>query len=345
MIEKEHTESESLSMVDLTVAICTYNGAKRLPQVLDHLKAQTFSQPVSWEVIVIDNNSQDGTEHVVKDYQQSWLPQVSLKYCYEPKQGLAFARQHAVEAAAGNLVGFIDDDNLPAADWIDQAYTFAQRHPQAGVFGSRVIGRYDSKPPKDFHRISRFLAIGGGPSEVCYSSYPYAAVNKHVYPPGAGAVVKRQVWLENVPSRLTLQGYVSGLNLPGEDVEAFSYLRQANWEIWYNPAMKIEHHIPSTRLNKSYLLDLMWRVGLSRYYTRYLRVSNWLWPLVALAFWLNDLRKLFQHWLVYGRTGSNIVVACERQLILGSLISPFIRVRPTLAPFKTGFNSSAPASH
>ncbi|WP_008318840.1 glycosyltransferase family 2 protein [Leptolyngbya sp. PCC 6406] len=43
-------------MVNLTVAICTYNGALRLPEVLDCLTAQTVSELISWEIIVVDNN-------------------------------------------------------------------------------------------------------------------------------------------------------------------------------------------------------------------------------------------------------------------------------------------------
>ena len=59
--------------VNLTVAIPTYNGENRLPQVLDKLKEQVNTENINWEVIVIDNNSSDGTAKLVKEYQENWL--------------------------------------------------------------------------------------------------------------------------------------------------------------------------------------------------------------------------------------------------------------------------------
>ncbi|MGB5969814.1 MAG: glycosyltransferase, partial [Spirulinaceae cyanobacterium] len=47
--------------VDFTVAIPTYNGATRLPQVLDKLKLQTGIEQLNWEILVVDNNSSDST--------------------------------------------------------------------------------------------------------------------------------------------------------------------------------------------------------------------------------------------------------------------------------------------
>ncbi|MFY7805244.1 MAG: glycosyltransferase, partial [Limnoraphis robusta] len=68
-------------MLDFTIAIPTYNGAKRLPQVLDKLRSQTDVEQISWEVIVVDNNSTDNTAEIVQQYQQNWLLNVPLRYC------------------------------------------------------------------------------------------------------------------------------------------------------------------------------------------------------------------------------------------------------------------------
>ena len=65
--------------VDFTVAIPTYNGEKRLPEVLERLRnscqhalRQAQRQPYRWEVIVVDNNSTDNTAKVVRSYQANW---------------------------------------------------------------------------------------------------------------------------------------------------------------------------------------------------------------------------------------------------------------------------------
>ncbi|MDE5122262.1 MAG: glycosyltransferase, partial [Trichodesmium sp. St19_bin1] len=53
-------------MRGFTVVIPTYNGSKRLPLVLDKLYSQINIEELSWEVIVVDNNSQDETEKVIR---------------------------------------------------------------------------------------------------------------------------------------------------------------------------------------------------------------------------------------------------------------------------------------
>jgi glycosyltransferase involved in cell wall biosynthesis len=132
-------------MVHVTVAIPTYNGEKRLPDVLDRLRSQIDTESFSWEVLVVDNNSTDNTAQLVREYQKTWPATYPLKYCFAPEQGAAFARQRAIEKASGELVGFLDDDNLPENNWVVSAYNFAQTHPDVGAYGSQIHADFLNK--------------------------------------------------------------------------------------------------------------------------------------------------------------------------------------------------------
>ncbi|ERT08975.1 glycosyl transferase 2 family protein [Lyngbya aestuarii BL J] len=306
-------------MVDFTVAVPTYNGAKRLPQVLEKLRSQTDVEQVSWEVIVIDNNSTDNTAEVVKQYQQNWLSNVPLRYFFEAQQGLAFARQRGITEALGEWVGFLDDDNYPEPQWLTAAYKFTQIHPQVGAFGSRVIGKFEVTPPENFERIASFLALterGNQPS--LYEP------GKKILPPGAGLVVRREAWLKNVPSQLVLAGRVGGKMLASEDLEALRYIQQAGWEIWYCSDMVVYHCIPRQRLEKDYLMKLCFGVGLSSHAIRMLKYPQWQQPLIAVAYLLNDLRKIIIHLFKYKiAIRTEVVAASEMQFLIGRLLSPF----------------------
>ena len=70
---------------DFTIAICTYDGAGRIPAVLERLRQQLGAQGVRWEVFVIDNNSSDSTEAVVRQYQQNWPSDIPLRYFFEAR--------------------------------------------------------------------------------------------------------------------------------------------------------------------------------------------------------------------------------------------------------------------
>ncbi|MBW4642862.1 MAG: hormogonium polysaccharide biosynthesis glycosyltransferase HpsE [Goleter apudmare HA4340-LM2] len=307
------------SSVDFTVAICTYNGEHRLPEVLERLQAQVDVANLRWEVLVINNNSTDHTAKVVQEYQAHWLGNHSLHCYFEPQQGAAFARKRAISESHAELIGFLDDDNLPASDWVISAYNFAQDYPHAGAYGSQIHPDFEVKPPDNFARIAPFLAITErGSQALLYEP------RKKLLPPSAGLVVRKQAWLKSVPSRCILTGRVTGNMLTSEDLEVLSYIQKTGWEIWYNPAMQVEHKIPSWRLQKDYLIPFFRGIGLSRYVTRTCDLKPWLIPFAIIAYMINDLRKIILHLLKYrNEVKTDLVAACEMQLMLSSLISPF----------------------
>lgn len=314
-------------MPDFTVAIPTYNGEHRLPEVLDKLRecgayimrSQINTENFSWEVLVIDNNSTDNTKKVVENYQKTWIKNYPLRYCQEQQQGAGFARQKAIKEAKSELIGFLDDDNLPAENWLVAAYEFAQKYPKAGAFGSQIHPLYEVEPPDNFAKIAPFLAITErGEKPLLYQP------SSKLLPPSAGLVIRKQAWLGNVPNKLILTGRANGKMLTSEDLEVLSHIQQSNWEIWYNPAMEIYHKIPHWRLEKSYLTSLIRGIGLSRHVTRMVGVKPWQKPLVIPAYMANDLRKIILHILKYGnKVNTDLIAACEMQLYISSLVSPF----------------------
>jgi len=308
-------------MVDFTIAIPTYNGEQRLPDVLECLRSQIVPEPLSWEVIVIDNNSCDRTAQIVAKYQatiQSDFP-CPLRYAFEPRQGVAFARELALREAHSALVGFLDDDNLPDEDWVAAAYAFAQSHPQAGAIASRIRGEFEVPPSPEIKPLLPFFALTDrGSQPLRYDP------RKPLLPPAAGLVVRRSAWWACVPSQLILPGRVSGDMLAGEDLEVLAYLQRSGWEIWYNPAMRARHKIPARRLEADYLIPFFRGIGLSRYVTRTAGMSSWERSGATIAYIVNDLRKMLLHWWKYGRKGrSNLLSTCQWELLKSSLISPF----------------------
>lgn len=308
-----------MSSIDLTIAIPTYNGGKRLPEVLEQLRSQIGIDSINWEIIVVDNNSTDNTAAVVQTYQANWSEPYSLKYCFEPKQGAAFARHRAFTEARGELIGFLDDDNIPTKDWVAAAYAFAQKYPKAGAYGSQIHGAYEVTPPENFYRLAPFLAITQrGSQPLCYQP------RQKLLPPSAGLVVRKQAWLDSVPAQLVLSGRTSKSMVTSEDLEMLSHIQAKGWEIWYNPAMQLDHKIPYWRLQRDYLIPFFRGIGLSRYVTRMVSVQPWLRPIALVGYMANDVRKITLHLLKYNiRVKTDLIAACEMQLFFSSLVSPF----------------------
>lgn len=322
-------------MTDFTIAIPTYNGEQRLPQLLERLRGQTDVASITWEVIVVDNNSQDGTARVVQEFQANFP--CPLRYYLEPQQGAAHARRCAIQVAQSDLIGFLDDDNLPAPDWVSAALRFAQIHPAAGAFGSRIIGDFEVEPPQNFKPLLPFLAIiDRGPQPLRYQSW------RKVLPPSAGLVVRKQAWITSVPQQTILAGRVQGSMLTGEDTEALSYIQKHGWEIWYNPEMNVIHIIPAWRLEKEYLIKLFRGIGHSRYVTRMIEVKPEYRWLMQFMYAINDLRKLLWHILCYRQQiKTDLAAACKMELLVSSLMSPIylqrqgitLKQRPMISSF------------
>ncbi|NET09679.1 MAG: glycosyltransferase family 2 protein [Symploca sp. SIO2B6] len=309
-------------MVDFTVAIPTYNGEHRLPLVLERLRSQLNTAHFSWVVIVVDNNSTDHTAEVVRHYQDLYLADkndISLFYCVELQQGSGFARKRAMQEAESDLVGFLDDDNIPDPHWVSAAYQFAQEHPKAGAYGSRIDGEFETDVPPELEKLLPFLAITKrGMVPLLYRP------DQKILPPSAGLVLRKQAWQEAVPDHMILVGRIHGNMLAGEDTELLAHIQRSPWEIWYNPAMNVVHKIPETRLQREYLLPLFRGIGLSRHVSRMLSVRDWQQPIMFFAYLINDLRKIIQYQFKYGRKlKNNLVLACEFELLTHSLASPF----------------------
>ncbi|MGB3510003.1 MAG: hormogonium polysaccharide biosynthesis glycosyltransferase HpsE [Microcoleaceae cyanobacterium] len=307
-------------MVDFTVAICTYNGEARLPEVLEKLRkcikyTTVQKQNISWEIIVIDNKSNDNTAKIIREYQSNWYQDYPIKYYFEPRQGLAFARKCAMQKAESELIGFLDDDNLPFPDWVTAAYTFGKSHPKVGAYVGQSHGKFEVTPPLGFERVASFFALRKAETAFCYN-HKYKSAHQRVYPAGAGIVIRKQAWLESVPETVTLPQ-------TGEDVEMLSHIRNNDWEIWFIPEMEIEHKIYKYRLEKDYLIRFFRSIGLTRYQTRMLNYPQWQKPLVTPFYLMNDLKKFIVHLIKYRLTlKSDIIAAGELKFLLASFYSP-----------------------
>lgn len=306
-------------MWDITIVIPTFNGAKRLPDLLTRLRSQFNPDNLVWEVIVIDNNSTDETAQIIQDYQNNWSGNCVLRSCQELEQGTAFARWRGVREAKADLIGFLDDDNLPSLNWVTAAYNFAANHPHAGAYASRVHADYQAQIPPNFDKIAGFFGI----TEKGDQPFIYDPKLK-LLPPGLGLVIRKKAWLENVLERPFLTGPVGSSRLASEDLEAILSIQKGGWEIWYNPAMETYHQIPAHRLEKDYLLRVMKNTGLVRYHIRRLRWHPWQelagFPLSLIK----DLGSLINHFIKYHQVlKTDIIIACQMEFLLYSFFSPF----------------------
>jgi glycosyltransferase involved in cell wall biosynthesis len=305
--------------MEFSVAIRTYNRAQSLRLVLDALQDQVETDRLEWEIVLIDNNSTDNTATLVQQHYAHWPPNITFRYVLETRQGAAIARRRAIQEAQSPLIGFLDDDNVPSPNWVIAAYNFAQTHPQVAAFGGKSLPIFESPPPPGFEALHPYLALIDRGEIAC----PYNP-KVGVLPPGAGLVIRRQVWLDHVPTKFTLQGPTKTL-LPtkGEDIESLIHLAKAGHEIWYAPSLVLHHHIPTHRLQPEYLIHLCHTIGCSSHILRMLRFDSWQRPPMILLYLCNDYYRWLRHTWGHRHYRNDFISQCQAQKLVGHLESPF----------------------
>lgn len=139
--------------VRCSVLICTYNRAHLLRHTLESLCHQTL-QPSEFEVIVVDDGSQDGTCDIVREFE----PLLNLRYAYQSNSGLASARNHALFLSQGEFVILLDDDDVASPELLAEHLASHKAHPEDNF---AVLGYTELAPEISTDPLMRFVTEDG----------------------------------------------------------------------------------------------------------------------------------------------------------------------------------------
>ena len=99
----------------VSVITPTYNCAKFIVRTLNSVQAQTYQ---NWEMIIVDDQSQDNTKEIVEEYTKR---DSRIKYhLLDFNSGAAVARTTAMKLAKGSYMAFLDSDDVWTPDKLDR---------------------------------------------------------------------------------------------------------------------------------------------------------------------------------------------------------------------------------
>ena len=129
----------------LSICICTHKRPQMLARLLDGLVGQRSDGQFTYSIVVADNDQKESGRTIVDAF--SSASGIPVTYCVEPRQNIALTRNKAVQAARGDYVVFIDDDEFPTPTWLLTLFTACQEYKVDGVLGP-VKPHFDEKPPE-----------------------------------------------------------------------------------------------------------------------------------------------------------------------------------------------------
>ncbi|MDJ0728267.1 MAG: glycosyltransferase [Prochloraceae cyanobacterium] len=114
----------------ISVIIPVYNDSKRLQICLEALENQTYPQDL-YEIIVVDNNSEENIQATVACFSQ-------VKLTSEKKRGSYAARNKGINLAAGKILAFTDSDCIPATNWLEMGIKRLKSASNCGLVGGKI---------------------------------------------------------------------------------------------------------------------------------------------------------------------------------------------------------------
>jgi glucosyl-dolichyl phosphate glucuronosyltransferase len=234
--------------IAITVILCTYNRCESLARALQSLAESQLPESTKWEVLVVDNNSNDQTRDVVQEFCRKYP--TLCRYVHEPEPGKSRALNNGICAARGDILAFIDDDVTVAPTWLQNVTSVLGSGEWAGV-GGRVF------PARDFV-LPPWLSL-----KIPYAFGPLALFDRGSQnrpldesPIGTNMAYRKVMFEKHGNFRNDL-GPKAGSRAPQkcEDSEFGRRLLDAGERLWYEPTAIVYHEIPESRVRKEYFLE------------------------------------------------------------------------------------------
>jgi len=227
-----------------SVIVCTYNRADLLAEALESLARMTLPADTDWEILVVDNNSNDATKNVCELFSARYHGR--FRYIFEKRQGKSFALNTGVAQAKGELLAFTDDDITAHPQWLSELIAAFDRFGCAGI-GGRIVPVWNIPKPywlemEGPNRLMNAVVsfdLGEAPCAITTSAL------------GANFAFRREIFEKYGGFRTDL-GPTAGSEIRGEDSELCRRLLKAGECLMYSPTAVIYHPVEERRTQKSY---------------------------------------------------------------------------------------------
>jgi glycosyltransferase involved in cell wall biosynthesis len=219
-----------------------------LERALASLIAQQTGDAFDYEVLVVNNASEDRTREVIEA--ACGRAGGLVRYVDEPTPGISVSRNRGIAEARGSWIAFFDDDQLADPRWLANLMDAAQKENVPCVAGGRNLALPENSP----RALAPFCRVLLG--EDCGGRASADRYGKRAAPNTGNLLIHRTVF-DKV-------GIFDTALTSGEDSELHDRMRKGAIPVWYSPAALVQHIIPPHRLQDSYFLWASMRHGWNR---------------------------------------------------------------------------------
>lgn len=244
--------------MELSIIICTFNRAENLSECFKHLDSQINVGDLQWEVVLVDNNSNDNTHTTVEELAKIFA--FNIRYIFEPEQGLSFARNRGISETTSRYIIFIDDDIRPVPEWLSSIYSTFRNNDCDAVGGRILVESPETLPSWITPDMYGFLG------QQDFGDIPHQMDGKKEFPFGGNMAFQRRV-IEKIGCFDTGMGRKGGTDnrdglFKGEETDFFHRLADSGGTIYYEPRATVRHKILPYQLKKRFFRILHYNAGI-----------------------------------------------------------------------------------
>ena len=230
---------------DISVIVCCYNSASRLPETIKHLVCQKIQSEFKWEILIIDNASADNTKKVAQDeFDRVSDLKADYRIIDQPEKGLAKAREKGIQESRYPIIIFCDDDNHFEPDYLEVAHNLMVKMPEVGILGGLSKPKLAYYPGSWIEDMYPAMAIGSRSTPNGYTEWVF----------GAGMVMRKRIFkeLEKREIKFLLSDRIGNKQSWGGDSEWCQMAKFIGYEIYYSSDLILYHYMQPHRLKKSF---------------------------------------------------------------------------------------------
>ena len=249
--------------IDYSIVICTYNPDERLLKRCLNSVYNLDIDGIKTEVILVDNNSLIPLDSLsyVREYVGK-LP--SMKIILAVQQGVKYARISAIEKAKGKYIVYIDSDNEPERDYLQELKKLNEKFPEVGALGPGEVS-VDFIDGID-EKIENYARIAFQERHENAIKFSNLREWQSCYPFGIGLCINTFLLKEYINSarqgRFTMSGRTANHLTSGDDTQMVLLCISKGYFAGISPTLQIKHIIPEARTNYKYLQRLAYGTGL-----------------------------------------------------------------------------------
>lgn len=251
----------------ISIVICTYNPKQRIfSRVLDSIKTLENSASDILEVIVVDNNSSVPLSEL--DYVQKFVTDalIDVKILVEKNPGLTNARISGTKCSQGEVILFVDDDNLLESNYVFELKKAFQTYQDVSCWGPGNVTVEFSGDVDDWVDDYKSLFQQKSRSSIAYGCLK----GWHSFSPaGTGLAVRKNVMIKYIEfveekkfNALDRTGKSLSSGGDSQIIHTSTILGKASGQL---PQLRLIHLIDSEKANLDYMKNLYYMVNKSIY--------------------------------------------------------------------------------